>query len=319
MKPLSKSTLLAAMIISLAILGCKKDEEPVVPVTPVTPGLSSLNSLYAHKGAQSQYFTINNNAIQTITGAHGTMITFNANTFVTMAGAPVTGNVTIELKEILDKKTMLLSNVSTNAELYPSGPKEPLVSGGEFYVHATQGNAQLKLAPGQQYSTFLPSATPATQGMSLFDGTATTDGILWSANADSGSAVYAQIAPQGYFTVCDSLDWGNADRFLNAPNYTTVSLNLSGTFDPNQIKAFTWYDNVKVVWSFWDAFNSTTNVYSDSHTATGVSIHLIVISVKDGVLYTAMIPATLMPNAVYNLTMTATDEDTFANSLNSLP
>lgn len=321
MKTISKTLLLASVIAATTFAGCKKEEtpDPTPTPNPTVPTIASLNVLFSHQGAQSQFFTINNNTPQTVTGAHGTILTFNANTFVTMSGAPVTGNVTIELKEIYDKKTMLLSNMPTNAELYPSGPKEPLVSAGEFYVHATQGSAQLKLAPWQTYGVFLPSTTPADPQMGMFDGTLTSNGIEWGPNMDSSVAVSTSAAPMGYFANCDSLDWGNADRFLNSPNYSTFTLNVGGTFDPAQIRAYVWYDNVKTVWGLYSAFNSTGNFFTENHTATGVPIHIVVISVKDGVLYTSITATTLAGNDVINVTMAQSDETTFANTLTTLP
>jgi hypothetical protein len=320
MKTFSKTMLLASIVAGITFAGCKKEETLPTPTpNPATPTIASLNALFTHQGAASQYFTIDNSMQQVITGSHGTVVTFAANSFVTMSGGTVTGNVNIELKEIYDKKSMLLSNICTNAELYPSGPKEPLISGGEFYVHATQGNAELKLAPWHTYGVFLPSTTTADPQMGLFNGTLSTNGIQWGASVDSSSSLYPSSAPQGYFANCDSLDWGNADRFLNAPNYSTVTLNVSGTFDPAQIKAFAWYDNVKVVWNFYNAFNASTNEYPDHHTATGVPLHIIVISVKDGVLYTGIVATTLVGNDVLNVTMTQSDETTFANSLTALP
>jgi hypothetical protein len=321
MRPFSKTMMLTSIVAAIIFSGCKKDTPEPTPITPVTPTptIASLSAFFSDQGAQSQFFTISNNSTQTITGSNGTIVGFGANTFVTMSGAPVTGNITIELREIYDKKTMLLSNVTSNGEHYPGGPQEPLISGGEFYVHAKQGSADLKLAPGRTYNVFLPNANP-NPNMVLFDGRVDEDTAIWAPNLDSStSIVLPQLpAPQGYFATCDSLDWGNADCFMNSPNYTNIIMNISGTFDPQQIQAFVWYDNVNVLWSCWSSFNSITNTYSDSHTAAGLPVHLIVISVKDGVLYRAILGTTSSLNGVYNLTMTQSDETTFKNELAAL-
>ncbi|MEO5645502.1 MAG: hypothetical protein ABIQ40_01590 [Bacteroidia bacterium] len=322
MKTFSKTLLLTSIVAAMAFTGCKKDETPEPTPTP-TPipaaSLASLNAFFTSNGAQTQTFTINNNSLQTITGSRGTMVGFAANSFVTLAGAPVTGNVTIELREIYDKKNMLLSNITTNAEQFPSGPQAPLISGGEFYVHATQGNATLKLAPGVTYSVFLPSAATPSPAMSLFDGTITPSGIQWGPNLDSNTAISPSSAPLGYFAYCDSLDWGNADQFFNNPTYTSIHVNVSGTFDPAQIKAYVWYDNVNGVWSFGNAFNSTTNIYSDNHTGTGVPLHIVVISVQNGLLYTGIVSGTATGNDVFNVTLTQTTEAAFTATLSTLP
>ncbi len=325
MRTFSKALLLTSIVAAITFAGCKKETpEPTPTPTPTpipTPSIASLNAFFASEGAQSQFFTINNNTTQTVTGTNGTYVGFNPNSFVTMSGAPVTGNITIELKEIYTKKNMLLSNMPTNAVHYIGGPQEPLISAGEFYIHAKQGTADLKLAPGQTYNVFLPSATTPDPLMSLFDGEFAADTVQWIPNVDSAVNITVAVspAPQGYFATCDSLDWGNADRFLNNPNYTTITMNIAGTFDPTQVSAFVWYDNVNTVWSCWDSFNSTANTFTDSHTASGLPAHLIVISVKDGVLYTGIIAATITTNGVYTITLTASDETAFGNALSTLP
>lgn len=321
MKAVSKLMLLTLIVAIFTIISCKKDAtpEPVTntPTTPPPPaGLSSLNSLFEHKGAQSQNFTIDNINTQIITGAQGTKITFNPNSFVTFAGAEVTGNINIELKEIYDKKTMLLSDITTNGLL--NGQQEPLVSGGEFYVNATQNGIQLKLRQGQKFSAFLPSISVPDPGMNYFNGSIKPEGIVWALNKDT-VVLPTSTSPKGYFVNCDSLRWGNADRFLPNPNYTSVTLNIAGNYDPSEIKAYVWYDNVKTVWSFWKHFNTATNVFSDNHTASGLPAHFIVVSFKDGKLYTAVLGTTITTNATYNLTLSETTEDAFANSLAALP
>ncbi|MBA3972346.1 MAG: hypothetical protein H0X46_09440, partial [Bacteroidetes bacterium] len=146
----------------------------------------------------------------------------------------------------------------------------------------------------------------------------TDNNILWNSDLDSTNCV-ASYAPMGYFMNCDSLNWGNADQFYSAPSYTTISMNLSGTFDPSQITAYVWYDNVNGIWSCWGGFNSATNLYLDEHVASNVAAHLIVVSVKNGKLYTAILGTTITDNATYNLTLTETSETSFSNSLNTLP
>lgn len=331
MKTVSNLMLLSLTVAIITIVSCKKDATPE-PVTnppvkttttppPATSGLSSLNSLFEHKGAQSQNFTIDNNSTQIITGAQGTKITFSPNSFVTLAGAIVTGNINIELKEIYDKKMMVLSNVTTNSEAFLGGPKSPLVSGGEYYLNASQGGAQLKLAPGRLYDVFLPSPNPGVSGMSYFNGRIAGDsGIVWSQNSNCFTLVTPSNVPGGYFMMCDSLRWCNCDKICAAANgTTTITLNLSGEFDASQMVTMFWDNSDKTVCNFDAPFNSVTKSYAQAGIPIGVPAHLIVISVKNGKLYTGIISTNIAINAVYNLTLTETTEDAFANSLTALP
>jgi hypothetical protein len=315
----TNSTYLAlATLAAIGVLGCKKDNTPT-PAT--TGGLSSLAAFIQQNGAPTQTFTINPGTIQTVTGTKGTVVTFPANCFVTTAGAPVSGNVTVTLREIYGKKNMLLSDVTTISEFSINGSQEPLVSGGEINVTATQNGNKLKLAHGVAYRAFLPSTTTPDPNLSCFIGRVTPSGLIWDQHLDSTTfnGVNTSTAPLGLFMSCDSLGWGNADRFLSAPQYSQVSLNITGTFDPTQIKAYAWYDNENLVWPFWHAFNSITNVYIDTHTAINFPLHLIVISVKNGKLYTAIQAATLVGNDVINMNLVETDQNTFMANLALLP
>ncbi len=313
MKIVSKLIILALVVVIFSIISCRNDKAEV----PVVRSLTSLNDFFEMNGAQSQFYQIDNNFSKSVRGALGTILTFDANSFVTLSGKNVIGKVKIELIEIYDKKMMLLSNVATNAEVF--GQRVSLVSGGEIYVNATQKGAQLKLAPGQKYSVFLPSKSNPTEGMYYFKRKNSNDSILWTSNLTLEDTASPGSFPYGYFMNCDSLSWSNCDVFLPNPNYTAVTLNISGTFNASHIKAFIWYDNVNTVSSFWNSFNSTTNSCSDNHIGSGLSAHYIVMSVKNGKLYTAIVGTITSNNAVYNLTLTETKEDVFANSLAALP
>ena len=83
---------------------------------------------FEKNGVQMQTHTIDATAGGTFTSPQGTVVTIPANAFVTGGGAPITGNVNIEFKDIYKKSDMLLSNMSTQTAT------GPLKSAGEFFI-----------------------------------------------------------------------------------------------------------------------------------------------------------------------------------------
>src|SRR5436190_14629069 len=102
---LFSTTLLAAVI---AFSSCKKNND-------TTPNYAKADDFFASHGAATQTFTGDAGTGFSITGNKGTKITFPAGAFTDGNGIPVTGTVTITLKEVLAKKDILLNGPMTEA------------------------------------------------------------------------------------------------------------------------------------------------------------------------------------------------------------
>ena len=95
-----------------------------------------------------QSYTVNVNALGYITGEQGTSLSFiGSNILSHQDGSPVTGDVTVELLEVFDKGTMLVANMPSMG-MTETGEIAQLISGGEHFVNATQGEEQLVLNTG---------------------------------------------------------------------------------------------------------------------------------------------------------------------------
>src|ERR1017187_3980285 len=122
----SKSLIL--LIAITAIVSCKKDTKSSTTTptpTPAADNYSSVNAFFSKNGVAMQTYTINGTTGGSFTSPQGTTVTIPANAFLTQASVPVTGNVTIQFKDIYKKSDMLLSNMPT---MMQSGA--PLKSGG---------------------------------------------------------------------------------------------------------------------------------------------------------------------------------------------
>ncbi|HJR99374.1 MAG TPA: hypothetical protein VJ780_00450, partial [Flavobacterium sp.] len=90
----------------------------------------------------TQEFTITaEDGATTLTSENGVKITINGNC-LTKDGNPVTGDVDIEYVEIFNKGNMLVTNKPTMG-IMPDGKRSLLISGGEFFIKATQNGKEL--------------------------------------------------------------------------------------------------------------------------------------------------------------------------------
>src|SRR5690606_12398115 len=101
-----------------------------------------------------------------ITGAQGTEIQFYANSFVDAAGNDITGNVEIGLIEIYGKKDMIFLNKQTMGD--NNGTLEPLISGGEFKITASQNGNEVFLKEYYQYNAQVQAPGGTNPNMGVF-------------------------------------------------------------------------------------------------------------------------------------------------------
>lgn len=203
------------MGITLLSTACKKDDHDVIPPPSNT---SNMGSFFANNEENAkQTFTVNATTGQSITGSNGTKIYIPANAFVYSNGTTVTGNVEIELIEVLDVSEMINLNKTTTSN------GQILVSGGQLKVTATQNSNYLTLSPNAALYVEIPT-TVADPQMGLFTGTVASDSTIdWmSAGQDTSQtdSIWVTVDSSGgsWYSFPfdnDSLGWINCDYFWN--------------------------------------------------------------------------------------------------------
>lgn len=169
-----------ATILIMAVLifqACKKDRTTVLITNPssnTNTTSAKFNALKAFSNAAPslQSFTLNATSGGWITGAKGCRFYFPANALLTKTNMPVTGNVTIELKEYMNKADMLFSGVTV------SSGTQLLESGGMFYVMAKQAGAELHLKNGVGFQISIPKTDNGTDPMDFWNGENNVDDSL---------------------------------------------------------------------------------------------------------------------------------------------
>jgi hypothetical protein len=300
----------------ICMTSCSNNDDvsqPIVKLPPSGQAFQNLRAVALQNQTQSFTATAGAGTIS-LTSAKGVTITLNGNA-LTKNGNPVTGSIDIKFVELFDKGSMLATNKPTMGVM-PNGDKGLLISGGEFYINATQGGVQLvSTAPMQLNVPVNLSGDPIDNNMILWAGDTTDeDNLAWK--RDGGTPV---VGGQGgavgftfnsYTATFGNFGWTNIDRFYNDPrpktqilasvpagyNNTNSSIYLSVDGEgQNQLAKF-------------DTYNPTTLQFSEHYgqIPIGLVCHLIFASTENGQWRYGVKAVTTTANAVYNFDLSET-------------
>jgi hypothetical protein len=298
----TKRALILAFL-CLLIASCKKEET-------IEPGITTreytLSEFFEASQPPLQTFQISADSGDTIMGAtHKTIIRFYPQSFVTSSGQIVTGQITVELREILTANDMVLSKITTTSN------GQLLVSAGQIYLRAFLGTEELHVNPASR-----PDVTIRTHNgispppMNVFYGQVTTsDSIIgdWSINwviADTLNtpmqiSSFPGPARPAYFYnfPIDSFNYINCDHFYQAGSQLSdITVIL-----PEQYK-----DSNSAVQIIIPSINSVAACRSSASTQfhgtipVGLDVQIVIISKIDDQYYYEIIPTTITKNLVIN-------------------
>lgn len=310
----------SAVIIIVAIASCKKKEDTptsTATTTTTTVTYSSVKDFFAKNGVTMQTYNVSGTTGGSFTSPQGTVVTIPANAFVTQTNAPVTGNVTIQFKDIYKKSDMLLSNMPTQMTY-----SNPLKSGGEFYMKAISNSATVVLATGKKISVAQPVALSGvldsamqpfvqqkdSSGTSSFVWTA-TDSLKYS-TSNYVFSLYQFNAP------ADSGSWSNSDNnsFFSAYTQTTLTLQPNDNLTTYGTYVFLVFKNINSMVHVYD--NGTNFPYY--YAPQGLQCTLVAVGAKSGVLYSSFVPITIGSNQTVNFSLSQTTTSAFITQLKTL-
>jgi len=206
-------TLCAFLMLALLLTACRDDDESQSEV-PTPEEFQSLRQTALDNITQNFQFNPQG-GITSATSSQGVRLDIFSCTDA--SGNPTAGVIDLEYVEIFDRGTMLVTNKPT-VGISPSGEEGILISGGEFFLDATQNGAQLDACA---INATIP--TDLTGGvdfnMSLWTGNIDADGDLtWVADTTSG----IEMDTSAYFVFTDEFGWINCDVFWNDPRPRTA-------------------------------------------------------------------------------------------------
>ena len=279
----------------------------------------------------TQEFQINAaNGTTTLTSANGVEIDIDANC-LTLNGNAVTGTIDIEYVEVFDGGKMLVTDKTTMGKL-PNGDMAMLISGGEFYINATQNGQQLALGCGM-HLRIPTSLTAANNSMTLWNGVTDNDGNLdWEEVINTngvGGGVDLGQGPAGgqglYYAVFNNFGWTNVDRFYSYVGLKTQILaTVPNGYNNLNSAVYLHYDGEGNALAKLDTYDSATALFSEHYgqIPVGLACHIIFATEDNGQWRYAIKAVTIAENAVYTFTLSETTVGTEAQlvaAINALP
>jgi len=301
-------------LLLISFVSCDtSDGDDIKLLPPTAAAFKSISEKGVKRNTQNFTMTAGTGVV-TLTSAKGVKLYINGDC-LTKNGNPVTGQVDIEYIELFDKGNMLVTNKPTMG-IMPDGKKNLLISGGEFFIKATQGGVEL------QTSCLLKMIVPTslTDGydnlMTLWTGIIDEDGELaWkdARGADGKGGVEGVGA--NYFVTFGNFGWTNVDRFYSDPRpKTTILVDVPEGFDNKNSAVYLSYDG--------EGTNALAKL--DTYTAeglfsehygqipVGLACHIIFVTEDNGNWRYAVKGVTTTANAVYNFTLAETTVGTEA-------
>ena len=295
-----------SLAITFFAFSCQADLSDEQPRRQV---YTSLKDFQTKNKVASQSFTANSATTIFLQGAKGSRFSFPSNAFVTMNNQPVSGEVSIEIKEILKPQEMILSNMPTVSD------GRPLESGGQFFIRVTKNNEELKLAPGKQVQVTVQNVNAqAMQGMQVFNGVVTANGsVNWQLNTNQANVVRSDSTGSTLYTMfSDQVNWLNIDKFYNEPQIT-YTVNVTNTPDINETVVYVHLTGRNTAFGFPRTPAGFTSDYLIAAQAT-----LVAMCVKDKKLYYDMKPVTLQHGGSTNMQLIETTEENLKARLATL-
>lgn len=266
----------------------------------------------------TQEFSFNaEDGAKTFTSENGVKITINGNC-LTKDGNPVTGEVKIEYVELFDKGNMLVTNKPTMG-IMPDGKRNLLISGGEFFIKATQDGKEL--ATSCNISLIVPADLTGgvDNTMTLWNGIIDDEGNLaWEdARKTDGANGKGGVQAEGnnYYVSFGNFGWTNVDKFYSDPRPRTTIL----------ADAPEGYDNTNsAIYLSYDGEGTNALAKLDTYTAEGLfsehygqipiglACHVIFVTEENGNWRYAIKGVTVQADDVYTFTMGETTVGTEA-------
>ncbi len=316
-----KKTLTVICMSSLIYISCKKNDDNT---STISSGITYTNDkIFADLSLKPKQLKVTAETGGIYYGNSGTKYQFFPNSFILADGTIVTGDVDIAVTEYLLKGDMLFS------KMLPISGGEPLMSGGEINVSASQNGKQVFLRPNNVFVATIPPTDSVPAGMKMFMGRTTTDTAVMKVdwmmvepNVDRYMVnVFTISGSDGKDTlsiISDSLTLCNADRFMTSPNYQNFKVNVfvsGATLKNETVMGYTLYDNFKGIWPM--AYTKNNHQFNENH-IPDIPVHFVAFTIINGKFFGGITGATPKTNEEYTLTLTEQNPEEFKKTLNDM-
>lgn len=258
----------------------------------------------------------------TLTTDNGVTITINA-TCLTKDGNAVTGMVNLEYVELFEKGNMLTTNKPTMG-IMPNGDKALLISGGEFFIEATQNGVALETNCPIQLNVPANLTGGPDNDMILWNGIKDENGdLVWDEARDAAGqdGVFAEGGE--YYAFVQQFGWTNIDRFYNDPRpKTTIYAQAPEGYNYTNSAIYLSYDGEDSGLATLDTYEN--GVFSEHYgqIPIGLECHVIFVTEDNGIWRYAIKPVTIAADDIITFSLGETitgTEATLIDLINGLP
>lgn len=316
------------LLASIALVSCSNDDNNNQNSAPSAAEFANIRQT-ALDNLTQEFTLVAEDGATTFTSEKGVQFTIDG-ACLTKNGNPVTGSVAVEFVELFDAGSMLVTDKTTMGRL-PNGDMGLLVSGGEFYINATQGGVELDITCPMQL--LIPSTLTggADNTMTLWDGTIDENGNLdWDEQepnpaGQNGVFVEGTALNAPYYAFFNSFGWTNVDRFYDDPRpRTTILAEAPNGYNFGNSAIYLHYDGEASTLAKLDTYNDATNQFSEHYgqIPIGLECHVIFATEEAGQWRYAIKGATIAAGDVYTFTLAETTLGTEAQlvaAINALP
>lgn len=296
------------LIAAVLFTGCSKNNDDAdIIFYPSAEDYANLQDEALESLTQNFQFNAEDGWVN-LTSENGVNIGINGSC-LTQDGNPVTGQVDVEFVELFSKGSMLVTNKPTMG-IMPNGDKALLISGGEFFIEATQGGEALETTCQIQLSIPAELTGGPDNDMTLWEGTIDEDGNLaWREKEDDGAG------PQGgngvftegnqYYAFIGDFGWSNVDRFYNDPRpKTTILVDVPVGYDNTNCSVFLSYDGENTGLANLDTYDPVQDLFSEHYgqIPIGLECHVIFVTESANDWKYAIKPVTIVEDGVITIT-----------------
>ncbi|WP_044400445.1 hypothetical protein [Lacinutrix sp. Hel_I_90] len=274
---------------------------------------------------QTQTFQFDgNDGNITLTSDHGVQININT-TCLTRNGNVVTGTIDLEYVELFEKGNMLTTNKPTMGVL-PNGDKALLLSGGEFFLEASQNGTALETSCDIQLVVPTSLTGGADAAMTLWEGTIDADDNLdWDRVGDAAGQGGVFVEGGEYYAFLGQFGWSNIDRFYNDPRpKTLIKAQAPVGYNFTNSAIYLSYDGEDSGLASLDTYDGTLNLFSEHYgqIPIGLECHVIFATEDNGLWRYTVKAVTIIADDIitfdFSETALATEAE-FINIINALP
>lgn len=307
-----KGLIVAGIIFLTAFLtSCSSDDSSSSPSFFIPPSEASFRALI-DTAVDSRMQTVTFNAEDGLyfTSEKGAHLAIAPNGLI-YQGNLVTGEVELEFIEIYESGDMVVTNKPVMG-IRPNGDLAMLISGGEFFINATQNGQQLDLHSNLSMVVPADLTGGVDQDMILWNGIIDEDGNLtWEEDMPDGDGAGNGniFIEEGSYYFSGGFGWTNVDRFYSDPRpKTTLQVKVPEGFDKTNTNINLKYVGEPNALARLDTYDSATRIFSEHYgeIPIGLEMHVIFVSESSGQHRYAIQSVTVGANDIYTFEMSDT-------------